>query len=356
MNRTFQGMPILIGSVPNTEPKDAISAILNATPESPTWPQLPRRFWKEDMFTQFSAQLPGLLEDEDNKSIYVDRQQDDYPEQLAEFYEKALKAIDTGCYSDFSIDEKVAAGLKPTIELLSSNAQPPPFIKIHVTGPISFGIALKDEKSYPLLFDDDYRDILTRNCALKALWQASQFKKIGSEIICFVDEPSLSSFGSSAMISISSEMVKTALSAIVNDLKAEKIITAVHVCGNSDWAMLIDSGFDIINFDAYGYGENIALYSNKINSFLENGGALAWGIVPTNERALSETSSSLMNRFEHYKDNLVKNGISEEIICKQCIFTPSCGMGVMKIEDSHHVMKLLAEISKLFRSKYFKDT
>ena len=353
MNRAFRGMPILIGSVPNTEPKDIISAILNTTPECPTWPQLPKRFWKENMFAQFSAQLPGLVEDEDKKNIHVDRQQDNYPELLAEFYEKALKAIDTGCYSDFSIDEKVAAGLKPTIELLSSSNQSPPFIKIHVTGPISFGIALKDESHNPLLFDDDYRDILIRNCTLKALWQASQFKKIGNETICFIDEPSLASFGSSAMISISSEMVKKALSTVVNDLKTEKIITAVHVCGNSDWSMIIDSGFDIINFDAYGYGESIALYSDKINSFLENGGVLAWGIVPTNENALSETSSSLMNRFEHYKNNLAKNNISEEIICKQCIFTPSCGMGGMKIEDSQVVMKLLAEVSKLFRSKYF---
>ena len=355
MNRTFRGMPVLIGSVPNAEPKDMISAILNTTPECPAWPQFPKRFWKEDMFTQFSAQLPGLIEDEDKKSIYVNRQQDNYPEQLAEFYEKALKTIDTGCYSDFSIDEKAAAGLKPAIELLSATVQPPPFIKIHVTGPISFGIALKDEKHNPLLFDEDYRDVLIRNCALKALWQASQFKKIGSEMICFVDEPSLASFGSSAMISISSEMVKKALSAVVNDLKTEKIITAVHVCGNSDWAMLIDSGFDIINFDAYGYGESIALYANKISSFLANGGVLAWGIVPTDEKALSETSGSLMDRFEHYKDNLVKQDIPEEIICKQCIFTPSCGMGAMKIEDSKRVMELLAEVSKLFRSKYFKD-
>lgn len=353
MNHTFRGMPILIGSVPNTDPKDIISVMFDTTPECPTWPQLPRRFWKENMFAQFSAQLPGLIEDKDNKSIHVDRQQDNYPELLTEFYEKALNAIDTGSYSDFSIDEKIAAGLKPAVELLSSSNQTPPFIKIHVTGPISFGIALKDENNHPLLFDDDYRDILIRNCTLKALWQASRFKKTGSSTICFVDEPSLASFGSSAMISVSYEMVKETLSAVVNGLKTEKIITAVHVCGNSDWAMLIDSGFDIINFDAYGYGENIALYSKEISSFLEKGGALAWGIVPTSEKALSETSGSLMNRFKHYRDNLVKNSVSEKIINEQCIFTPSCGMGGMKVEDSLHVMKLLAEVSKLFRSEYF---
>ena len=353
MKHAFMGMSILIGSVPNIDPKDIIPVMLDTTPECPTWPQLPKRFWKEDMFTQFSAQLPGLIVDECNKNIHVDRQQDNYPELLVEFYEKALQAIDVGCYSDFSIDKEVAAGLEPAVKFLSSNNQPPPFIKIHVTGPISFGIALKDEKQNPLLFDDDYRDILIRNCTLKALWQASLFKKIGSEIICFIDEPSLSSFGSSAMITVSAEMVKSTLSAIVSDLKTEQIITAVHVCGNSDWPVLIDSGFDIINFDAYGYGENIALYSNEINEFLKNGGALAWGIVPTNEKVLSETSSSLMDKFEHYKDNLVKNNISEEIICRQCIFTPSCGMGGMEIENSQRVMGLLSEISKLFRSKYF---
>ena len=38
---------------------------------------------------------------------------------------------------------------------------------------------------------------------------------------------------------------------------------------------------NIISFDAYGFGDKVALYLEEIQAFLNSGGRLAVGIVPT---------------------------------------------------------------------------
>ena len=43
--------------------------------------------------------------------------------------------------------------------------------------------------------------------------------------------------------------------------------------------ILIDAGVDLVNFDAFDYGETIALYPEAVKRHIEAGNALAWGIV-----------------------------------------------------------------------------
>ncbi len=37
---------------------------------------------------------------------------------------------------------------------------------------------------------------------------------------------------------------------------------------------------NIINFDAYSYAENMGAYADDLKTFLENGGYIAFGVVP----------------------------------------------------------------------------
>ncbi len=48
-------------------------------------------------------------------------------------------------------------------------------------------------------------------------------------------------------------------------------VAGVHCCGNTDWTILIDAGVDMINFDAFEYGETIALYPDAVKGFLLQG-------------------------------------------------------------------------------------
>ena len=86
---------------------------------------------------------------------------------------------------------------------------------------------------------------------------------------------------------------------------------------------------DIIAFDAYFYGTKVALYPDKIQAFLERGGILASGLVPTGdvEKLRAETPDSLKAKHESLIQEFVGKGIAENLLREQFLFTPSCGMG-----------------------------
>ena len=67
------------------------------------------------------------------------------------------------------------------------------------------------------------------------------------------------------------------LAEVIEAVHAEGALAGVHCCGNTEWSILIDAGVDIVNFDAFDYGETIALYPEAVKRHLEAGKALAWG-------------------------------------------------------------------------------
>ena len=59
----------MIGSLPHTNPAQALEDISRYLPEIPAWPQLPRRSWKELMHVQVCEGFPGLHFDA-SKPVY----------------------------------------------------------------------------------------------------------------------------------------------------------------------------------------------------------------------------------------------------------------------------------------------
>jgi hypothetical protein len=102
-------------------------------------------------------------------------------------------------------------------------------------------------------------------------------------VIIFIDEPALAGFGSSELISISKEEILACLREVVDAIHTDGGLAGIHVCANTDWSLVLESGADIVNFDAYAYFDRFILYGDPIREFLAAGGMLAWGIVPTLE-------------------------------------------------------------------------
>jgi len=121
----------------------------------------------------------------------------------------------------------------------------------------------------------------------------------------------------------------------------------MHCCGNTEWPILAEAGVDIISFDAYQFGETIAYYPEQIKKFLEDGGVLAWGIVPTSEKIKHETPDSLAKKLEERIKNLASKGIDENLIWERCLLTPSCGTGTLSVESSEKIFNLLSKLSKM---------
>jgi hypothetical protein len=103
---------------------------------------------------------------------------------------------------------------------------------------------------------------------------------------------------------------------------------------------VIRSNADIINFDAYDYAGTIALYPSEFTAFLERGGFLAWGIVPTSDEINTEGPESIRARFDSGFSGLARR-IPQRLLLSNILLTPSCGTGSRTVEETLKVFQLL---------------
>ncbi|MCE5308624.1 MAG: hypothetical protein LLG20_13375, partial [Acidobacteriales bacterium] len=210
-----------------------------------------------------------------------------------------------------------------------------------------FGLTIVDETKRAIYYNPEFIDVVVKALAMKCRWQIRKFSKFADRVICFIDEPILSAFGSSTYVSVTRDDVVAKLAEVVEAVHAEGALAGVHCCGNTEWSILIDAGVDLVNFDAFDYGETIALYPEAVKSHIEAGKALAWGIVPTNSAKIrTQTADTLVTRFNGLVDNLAaKTGLDRAVILRQAVITPSCGTGSLPIDDARLVFRLLGEVS-----------
>jgi hypothetical protein len=115
------------------------------------------------------------------------------------------------------------------------------------------------------------------------------------------------------------------------------------------------SELDVLDFDAYDHLQAMTLYPAELKRFLERGGSLGWGIVPTLDprAAGEETVKSLKKRFEEGLKLFEKKGIDRQLLLRRALLTPSCGAGgVLSVELAERVLGLLSELSRSLRKRY----
>ena len=331
-----------LGSVPFKDPKAACRVIFENCKEIPFWPQLPKKSYLESMYVQFSERLPGLVSDEGARTIHIDTSK--VSETFEEVYGKYLE----GDTEFFRISESHASGFYAFLENLKNAPKDIGFVKGHITGPVSFALSVTDQNKRAIIYDKDLFEITAKTLMMKARWQIKRLKKAFPAVIIFIDEPYLVSIGSS-YVNIDSSAAFEKLDELAGSIKAEGALVGLHCCGNTDWGSLLKRNIDILSFDAYNFSKELALYVNEVKNFMDRGGTLAWGIVPSSEAAVKETVKSLKKRFDAIMPFFASKGIREEDISS--IITPSCGMGTLDEATASKVFELAARLSDNFRKK-----
>ncbi|MBI2438853.1 MAG: hypothetical protein HYV36_08605 [Lentisphaerae bacterium] len=344
-----------IGSMPFTDPERAVTLALRTMPEAPFWPQLPKLGLREEMIPQYTEGLPGVVFDDAQKRFYFDTA-GDYGPALVAFYEAYLAAMDpatgTGDCACVAMSPAFAHGLHALQARLQREPTRRPFIKVQTTGPCTFTLGAVDQNRRALYYHEEFREVIVKALAMKCRWQIRLFQPYADTIICFIDEPILSAFGSSTYVGVQRADVVALIAEMVAAIHAEGALAGVHCCGNTEWSILIDAGVDIVNFDAFEYGETIALYRDAVGAHLERGGSLAWGVVPTSAAIREQTVDSLVARCEAMMDFLAGKGIAKRRIVEQAMITPSCGTGAMTPEDAERVFALTPELVRALRTRY----
>jgi len=338
MSAKFGCLPTSVGSLPHVDPEEACSIVMKYLPDIPAWPQLPKRSPKENMCVQFSEGFPGVVINGDKLHIEPPA---DFDTKIEQIY------IDSeeGNFTKYGVSPEYATGLHSFL----SSAKGPDLVKGQVTGPITWGLTVTDQAGLGILYDDTLAEVAAKFLRLKASWQENFLRQISRNTIVFVDEPYLVSLGS-VFTPIPEEKVPSLLQEVLEGIKGTK---GLHCCGNTDWPVLLSMPIDILSFDAYNYASSLSAYPNEVKSFLERGGAIAWGIVPNDEEALAKESvASLHDRLGEAMAPFTRDGLSFNQVVEQGLLTPSCGLAGLSPEAANQTLELLADLSQYLRKRY----
>jgi hypothetical protein len=112
---------------------------------------------------------------------------------------------------------------------------------------------------------------------------------------------------------------------------------------------------DILSLDIYSNGEIFSSYAKSIRKFLDQGGIISWGIVPTNfEPFESETIHSLESRLESVWDFLAQKGIDKEFLLSRSLISPAtcCLVNPDGEKTVEKAFDLVSRLSKKMKEKY----
>jgi hypothetical protein len=330
-----------IGSVPFLDVDETCEHILRICPHIPFWPQFVKRSALEDMSIQASQGIPLLALNHEKKVLLINPSANSETE-LVSFYEHFLASD----LDHFAITTDYAAGLYKLLELIERNPKSSgPFIKGQIVGPITFAGAVRDSRGSSALSNGELMDTIVKGLAIKALWLIKKMSVSGRRVILFIDEPFLSGFGS-AFTPLQREEVVRLIGEMVSYLHSRSdALIGIHCCGNTDWSMIIETGTDIVNFDAFDYMDYFLLYRDEIVEFLKNGGVIAWGVVPTTSFTGRETLGELRAQLQKGLNRLQEWGIKKAKVAERCLLTPACGVGSLEPEKAERILDLLCRLS-----------
>ncbi len=344
--------PMLIGSIPMRDHVAAARLILDHTPAIPVWAQLPV-FPEEGMVPQFLPGMPSVATREGQ--AFIDTSAKEFDAELLAFFEAYMavsEAPEQLAGSRFALTATTGKGVSALLDALAVLTTPPLAVKGQVTGPITFCTGVKDQDGRAIFYDPTLRDAAVKHLALNARWQIRTLSAPDRPVIIFIDEPALAGFGSSELISISKEDILTCLTEVADAIHADGGLAGIHVCANTDWSLVLESGVDIVNFDAYAFFDRFILYGEMIQAFMAAGGALAWGIVPTlqPEEIERETVDSLYAGWLTRLEQIERLGLGREAILRQSFITPSCGVGSLPLDLAKRVLALTRDLSAKIRA------
>jgi hypothetical protein len=293
--------------MPHTDVDQALKTALSL--DIPFWPQLPNYSYYEDMYVQAAEHFPGILLDVKNRTLRFSM--DKFIAEL----EETMSRFDEPEHFDIS---KTYSEVYH--KFLSLDLSDRPAIRGQLEGPVSFGFNIQDDNGRPILFDDNVRPFMLEFMAKRINVQLARLKRLNGNAFMFVDEPGLQ-FLFSAMSGYGDIKAKGDLDIFFSQIERPR---GIHLCGNPDWDFLLGLDLDVLSLDVYTNAGIFASYAPSIKRFLDRGGVIVWGIVPTGfETFEKENIPSLIGRLEEVWKVISKKGIDTGFLIQRSLLSPA---------------------------------
>jgi hypothetical protein len=326
-----------MGIMPHTEIERALVVALSL--DIPFWPQLPKVSYFEDMYVQALENFPGVRIDIANQKILFELSR--FYEELPSYFEKADDPQTFRLTKEFSLVYH---------RFLEKDLTHYAAIRGQMISPISLGLKVVDEDQKPIIYHDEVREMLFDFIQKKVNLQYQELKTKNPNAFVWIDDPGLELIFT-AFSGYNEGQAKRDLDRFLEGLEGPR---GIHLCAKPDWDFLLKSKLDFLSFDSFSCGAVIVNYPS-LGEFLERGGVVSWGIVPTYTELLKEeTVDSLIKRLEAFWEDLYRKGVDTERLLHQSLLAPAtCNlMNPDKEKTVEEAFEKLKELSNKIREKY----
>jgi hypothetical protein len=326
-----------MGIMPHTDIERTLEVALSS--DIPFWPQLPKVSYFEDMYVQALENFPGVRIDILNQKILFDLSR--FYEELPSYFERADDPRTFELTREYSL--VYHRFLEKDLSRYSA-------IRGQMISPISLGLKIVDQDQKSIIYHDEVREVLFDFIQKKVNRQCQELREKNPNAFVWMDDPGLGLIFT-AFSGYNEFQAKSDLDRFLEGVEGLK---GVHLCAKPDWDFLLKSKLEILSFDSFNCGAVIINYLS-LREFLDRGGMISWGIVPTYTEILEqETIDSLEERLETFWEDLSRKGVDQERLLRQSLLAPAtCNlMNPDKEKTVEKASEMLKGLSKKIREKY----
>jgi len=262
------------------------------------------------MYAQFSQHFPGIIVDEEARKLMFDSSK----------FEKELTAYSLMMQNPkaFTLNERYSAIYH---QFLNEKLGDYTAIRGLLIEPVRFGFRVVDENNRPIIYNDDVKTILFDFIARKINAQYRELKEKNKDAFIWLDEPGLS-WVFSGLSGYSDVQARKDYRSFLSGLES---IRALHLCANVNLSYLLEMGVELLSFDAYQMKLMPRGYAASVAKFINSGGVICWGIVPTDSDNLnSHTPQSLVDLLiEYWKVVSQNTKMPLETIAEHALVAPA---------------------------------
>ena len=311
-----------IGSLPHLDPDEAVKFVAQFSPAIPFWPQLPQRSPAEGMIAQMLSPLLGLLDEQGPAQFEIKSNSlDDFRRRL-----RVVEAV---------LNEDSAAGFFAFERACQGNKFPDATaFKGQVTGPMTLGWCLFNNGRALSTLPEIYAELVGYVCCL-ASWQISRLDRFSKPVILFIDEPMLAFDSPPAYLT-------DGLKLLIAAIHQAGAYAGIHCCATPAPVSLCSLQPDIVSFDAH-QGLEALLSQPETRAFVESGGCLSFGLVPTLDAPGKFKPSETFVRWAAAADECV----NAQVLAAQSLVTATCGLGLLSVEAAQASFTKAWELSRL---------
>ena len=312
-----------IGGLPHRDAGEAAAFVLDHM-ELPAIPTLPRRSPAEGAIAQAMVGMQGVTVGQYG-SIGVDA-------NMVDPLAPVVTDLDNDAFVGFRtfLDQASAVGLTGPV-------------KWQFVGPVTFGIALM-RAGVPIseAFESSVRCVRTR---LQHMLDAVSAALPTSQQLVIIEEPALAELmqpGFPIAPDTAIDLVSGALAAVETSA-----VSGLHVCGLADIPSQLAAGPKILSLPVR---QEVAESAGYLIRFMEDGGYIAWGVVPTSGPIVTSAERPWRQLCALWCE-LVQRGADPVMLRQQAIITPECGLSAHTPAVADRVHRFAAEVGSRVRDQ-----